>query len=99
MVSFWNEHIICYQNLYLNVDVLLLSCVFENFKKESLNLFELDSAHYSSTPGYSWYATLRFTDVNLKLISNTDRYQFIDNAIRAGIFMICKGYVEANNEF
>ena len=85
--------------MYLNVDVLLLSCVFENFKKESLNLFELDSAHYSSTPGCSWYATLRFTDVNLKLISNTDRYQFIDNTIRAGIFMICKGYAEANNEF
>ena len=32
-------------NLYLNVDVLLLTCVFETFRKESINYFELDPAH------------------------------------------------------
>ena len=38
-----------YHNLYLKVDVSLLACVFETFRKESLNSFELDSAHYLST--------------------------------------------------
>ena len=55
-----------YHDLYLKVDVLLLACVFETFRKDSINYFELDAAHYLSTPGYSWDAMLRFTDVNLR---------------------------------
>ena len=40
-----------YHDLYLKVDVLLLACVFENFRKQSINSFELDPAHHLSTPG------------------------------------------------
>ena len=43
-----------YHDLYLKVYFLLLPCVFETFRKESINLFELNSAHYFSTPVYSW---------------------------------------------
>ena len=85
MGSFWKEHLIGYHNLYLNVDILLVPCVFETFRKESSILFDLDPAHYLSTPGYSWDAMLRFADLNLKPISNTERYQFIENTIRVGI--------------
>ena len=42
-----------YRLLYLNVDVLLLACVFETFREESMNSFELDTAHYLSTFGYN----------------------------------------------
>ena len=42
-----------YHNLFLIVDVLLLACVFETFRKESINYFELDPARYLSTLGYS----------------------------------------------
>ena len=42
---------------------------------------------------------LRFTDVNLKLISDIEKYQFIESAITGGISMVCKGYAEVNNEF
>ena len=59
-----------YHDLHLEVDVLLLACVFGTLEKESIKSFELDSAHYVSTPGYSWDAMLRFTDVNSKLISD-----------------------------
>ena len=45
-----------YHDLYLKVDVLLLTSVFETFRKESINSFELDFAHYLSTSGYSWDA-------------------------------------------
>ena len=41
-----------YHGLYLKVDCLLLACVFEPFRKESINAFELDPAHYLSTPVY-----------------------------------------------
>ena len=86
-----------YHHLYLKVAVLWLASVFQKFIKESINSFELDPAHYLSTPGYSWDAMLRFTDINLKLISDSEMYQFIKTTIRGGIFMIYKGYVEANN--
>ena len=49
----------------------------ETVRKESTNSFELDPAHYLSTPGYSWDGMLRFIDVNLKLISGTGKYKFI----------------------
>ena len=87
-----------YQDLYIKVSVLLLANEFENFRKEFVNSFEIDSAHYFSTHGYSSDAVLRFTGVNLKLISDIEKYQFIESMIRGGILMIFKGYVKANNE-
>ena len=51
--------------------------VFETFRKESINSFELDHAHYLSTHGYSWDTMLRFTDVNWKLILDIEKCQFV----------------------
>ena len=41
---------------------------------------------------------LKFTDVNLKLISDIEKYHFIEKVIWGGISMICHGYDKANNE-
>ena len=44
---------------------------------------------------------LRFTNVNLKLISDFENYQFIESTIRGGISLICKVYAvyaEAHNK-
>ena len=63
-----------YPGLYLKVDVLLLACVFETFRKErkeSINYFELDPVHNLSTPDYSWDTMLRLADINLEPISDT----------------------------
>ena len=79
--------------------MFLLVCVFETFRKESINSFELDPVHYLSTPGCGWDAMLRFTDINLKLMSDIENYQFIESTIKVYISMICKGYAEANNKF
>ena len=35
-----------YNDLYLKVDDLLLVCVFETFREESINSFELYPAHF-----------------------------------------------------
>ena len=45
-----------YHDFYLKIDVLMLACVFEIFREECINSFELDPAYYLSTPGYSWDA-------------------------------------------
>ena len=42
---------------------------------------------------------LRVLDVDLKLISDLKKYQFLESTIRGGISMICKSYAEANNKF
>ena len=59
-----------------------MACVFEIFRKESINSYELDMDYYLSTLGYSWDAMLKFTDVNLKLTSDIEKYQFIESTIR-----------------
>ena len=61
--------------------------------------FELDPAHYLSTPHYSSSTMLKFFDINLKLISDIEKFQFIVCTICGRISIICKGYTEANNKF
>ena len=85
-----------YHDMYLKCDVVKLADVVENFRKESINSFELDPAPHLSTPGYSWHTILRFTGVSLKLISDIEKYQFIEIMIRGVISMICKSYGKAN---
>ena len=60
-----------YYDFYWKADVLLFACVYEIFRKEPINSSELTSAHY--------LAVFRFTDANLKLISDIEKYQFIEN--------------------
>ena len=88
-----------YHDLHLHGDVLLIVCVFETFRNECINSFELDPAYYLLTPGYSWDAMLRFTDVTLKLIWYIENYQFLESTQKLGISMIFKVYIKANNKF
>lgn len=81
-INYWKN----YHDLYLKVIVLLLPYPFETFNKESINSFKLDPAHYSSIPGYSLDAMLKFTDVNLKVITEIEMYKFIES-VKSGIFI------------
>ena len=78
-----------YHDLHLKVDVLLSACAFQTFTKESINYFKLDPVHYLSIAEYSWDAMLRFTNLNLKLISVIGKYQLVESK-RGGNSMICK---------
>ena len=40
-----------YHNLYVQSDTLLLEDGFENFRNKCIEIYELDSAHFSSAPG------------------------------------------------
>ena len=48
-----------YHDLYLQSDVLLLADVFENFRKMSLNIHELDPVRFISTPALAWQKFLK----------------------------------------
>ena len=56
-----------YHNLYNQVDVLLLSDVFENFRKICCKHYCLYLAHYFTAPGLAWDAALEVTEVKLEL--------------------------------
>ena len=55
-----------YHNHYLKKDVLLLADVFEKFISTCLKFYELHPCHYFSSPGLSWDAMLKVTNVNFK---------------------------------
>ena len=66
-----------YHDLYLMSDILLLADVFENFRKTCLEYCKLDPAHYFTSPGLSWDAMLKMTNIELELMSDIDMFQFI----------------------
>ena len=84
---------------YLKKDVLLLADVFKKFIKTCLKYYELDPCHYFSSPGLSWDAMLKMTDVKLEKISDIDKYLFIEKGSRGGISNISKRYAKANNKY
>ena len=54
-----------YHDLYLKSDVLLLADIFENFRKTCLEYYRLDPCHYFTSPGLSWDAMLKMTDIRV----------------------------------
>lgn len=88
-----------YHDLYLLSDILLLADVFENFRKTCPGYYKLDPAHYFTSPGLSWVAMLRMTDIPLELVADIDMFQFIEKGKRGGTSYIAHRYGEANNKY
>ena len=86
-----------YTDLYCRTDVLLLADVFENFRKTSQKQYGLDPAHYYTSPGLSWDALLKKTEVKLELLTDYDQHLFIEKGMRGGISMVSKRHARANN--
>ena len=70
----WN-HFNCktlgeYSDLYLLIDVLLLSDVFENFRDICISTYNLDPVYYYTAPGFSFDCMLKYTGMKLELLSD-----------------------------
>ena len=88
-----------YHDLYLKSDVLLLADVFENFRKTCLKHYNLDPAHYYTSPGLAWDACLKETGQQLELLHDYDMLMMFERGIRGGMTHISKRYSEANNKY
>ena len=86
-----------YHDLNLKTDVILLTDVFENFRKMCQTYYQLDPAHYYSSPGFAWDAMLKMAGARLQLLDEVDMILIIESGMRGGISVITKKYTKANN--
>ena len=86
-----------YHDHYLMTDVLLLADIFETFRNMSLNTFDLDPIHYFSLASLSWDSMLKYTGVEIDLITDADMYQMVEKGMRGGISVISHRYATANH--
>ena len=88
-----------YHDLYVQSDTLLIADVFENFRDECINTYELDPAHFLSATGLSWEACLKKTNVKLELLTDYDKLMMEEKGITGGICQSIHRYAEANNKY
>ena len=89
-----------YLMIYQKLDVLILSDVFENFRELCLKHYEIDPAYCYSAPGLSWNAGLKFTGIELDLLTDKDMLDMFKDGIRGGFSgVLGKRFVEANNKY
>ena len=95
----WVKELRRVPRLVLKTDVILLSNIFEKFKKVSMENYGSDPTHFCTAPGLAWQACLKKTGMKLDLITDPDMLLMFERGIRGGITQIVKRYAKANNKY
>ena len=95
----WNTFMIKRMGEYHVSDVLLPTDGFENFRKTCMQYYKLDPCHYFTSPGLSWDAMLKMTNIKLELMTDIDMFQFIEKSMHGGVSYIANRYGKANNKY
>ena len=88
-----------YHDLYLGSQMLLLTDVFESFRKTCMQYYKLDPCHYFTSPALSWDAMLKMTNIKLELMTEIDMFQFIEKGMYGRVSYIANRYGKANNKY
>ena len=85
-----------YMETYCMIDTLLLAQVFEEFRTESLNNFNMDPSHFISLPGFAYNAFLKHTEVNLEYITDHEIFEMLSSNLRGGHSFCSQRYEESS---
>jgi hypothetical protein len=88
-----------YHDIYLKTDVLILADAFEKFRTFNLYHHEIDPCYCFSLPGLTWECGLKYTNVELELLSDPDMILMFEKGIRGGFSgVLGKRMVKAFNK-
>ena len=89
-----------YHNLYLKTDVLLLADAFEQFRDFFLQHHQIDPCYCFSAPGLTWQCGLKYTGIELELLTDYDMLQMFEKGIRGGFSgVLGSRHVKAYNKY
>ena len=88
-----------YHDLYLKTDVILLPNMFEAFRDTCLEYYQLDLAHFYTSPRLAWQACLKKTEIKLELLTDLNMLLMFERGIRGGITHAVHRYVKENNKY
>lgn len=99
----WNhfkcKSLLDYHKLYLKTDVLILADAFEEFRNIFLKFHNIDPCYCYSSPGLSWQCGLKYTQIELELITDYDMLQMFEKGIKGGFSgVLGPRYVKAYNK-
>ena len=84
---------------YAQSNTLLLADVFEKFRDNCNEIYELDPVYFVSAPGLAWQACLKKTGVKLELLTDIDMLLMVEKGTRGGICQAIHRYAKANNKY
>ena len=88
-----------YHDLYLRTDTILLTNVFESFRRVCLENYGLDPSHFYTAPGLASKACLKKTGIRLELLLDPDMLLMFERGIRGGITQSVHRWAAANNPY
>ena len=86
-----------YHDHSLKSDVLLLADLVQNCPNTVMEEHELDCLHFITLPSPAWSSALKYTNIQVDLITDPDAYLMIENNMRGGIATISHRHAVANN--
>ena len=97
----WNlfdcQTLLDYNEIYIKSVVCILTDVFVAFCELFIQDYGLDPKHYITLPSYSFDCMLRFTSIQLQLMTCADMVLFVESFIRGGISVVTSRLATANN--
>ena len=84
--------------LYLIVDILLLTEIFEKFRTTIYGKYGLDPSMVVTAPSLSLQCALYTSRIKIELLNDLDIFTLFETSIRGGLVSVISGYEEFNNK-
>lgn len=88
-----------FHDLYCLLDTCLLADVMTVFRRKIFETYGLEACHFFSLPTLSFQAMLKYTGIEIELLTDVDMYIFIENNIKGGICQVSKRFSKSNNKY